>query len=203
MTRRVVIALLTPPGWVPPGLDPYDWRVALAEDMVDLLATLAEVDTAVAVPVEDRQVADAVRWPSTPVYALAEATPTAALAAAALDGYEQAAVLAGDAPDLPAMMIGKLLRPLSTRPASVAPANGGGLLGVASRLPVPDWLDGVDLDRSTVGELSGATPRRGLIATAPGWHRLRDPDALARLDPAVEGWEATRALLTRAHLALD
>lgn len=202
MTRRVVIALLTPPIWVPPGVEPYAWRVALAEDMADLLATLAQAEAAVAVPVEDRHLADAVRWPATSVYPLAAATPAAALAAAALDGYDQAAVLAGDAPDLPAMMIGKLLRPLSTRPAAVAPANGGGLLGVASRLPVPDWLADVDLDNSTVAGLAAAPPRRGLIATAPGWYRLRGPDDLTRLDPAVEGWEATRALLTYGHLAL-
>jgi hypothetical protein len=38
-----------------------------------------------------------------------------------------------------------------------------------------------------------------LTDVAPGsaWHRLRGPDDLARLDPRLEGWEATRALLTR------
>ncbi|HEX6497522.1 MAG TPA: hypothetical protein VF054_00650 [Micromonosporaceae bacterium] len=202
MTRRVVIALLTPPVWVPPGVDPHAWRLALAEDVVDLLATLAQVDAAVAVPVDEREIADAVRWPSTTVYPLASATPGAALAAAALDGYEQAAVLASDAPDLPAMMIGKLLRPLSTRAAAAAAATGGGLVGVACRLPVPDWLATVDLDVSTVTELSAAAPRRGSVAAAPGWHRLRGAEDLSSLDPAVEGWDATRALLTRGQLAL-
>jgi hypothetical protein len=30
---------------------------------------------------------------------------------------------------------------------------------------------------------------------APAWRRLRGPDDLATLDPAVEGWDTTRALL--------
>ena len=38
----------TPVPWTPPGIDPADWRAALAEDVVDLLATLNEVDAAVA-----------------------------------------------------------------------------------------------------------------------------------------------------------
>jgi hypothetical protein len=29
----------------------------------------------------------------------------------------------------------------------------------------------------------------------PGWHRLRTPDDLRLLDPGLEGWENTRALL--------
>jgi hypothetical protein len=32
---------------------------------------------------------------------------------------------------------------------------------------------------------------------AEGWHRLRAPDTVSRLDPRLEGWEATRVLLDR------
>jgi hypothetical protein len=35
-----------------------------------------------------------------------------------------------------------------------------------------------------------------MIATAPGWHRLRTPADLTRLDPGLEGWDNTRALLS-------
>jgi hypothetical protein len=213
MVRRAVIALLVPVPWHPPGIDPVTWRTALAEDLVDLLATLNEVDPAIAATAADRPLADAIAWPGMPVYEVPAATPAAAFAAAAADGYDQAAVLAADAPDLPGLLVGKLLRPLTTRTLAVAPATaltvpaadppvqpaggvpGPGLLGVASRLPAPDWLPDLDLDQGTVAALRTAAPSRPQIATAPGWRRLRGPGDLSTLDPAVAGWDATRALL--------
>ncbi|MEU1884993.1 hypothetical protein ABZ491_05845 [Micromonospora rifamycinica] len=196
MVRRVVVALLGPVVWSPPGVDPVQWRTALAEDVVDLLATLAEVETAVAATPADRWLADAVRWPGTTVYEVPEPTVTAVLAA--LDGYDQAAVLAADAPDLPGLVLGKLLRPLTSRPVAVAPVEGGGpgLLGVASRLPVPGWLPALDLDAAGPADLRRAAPAPADVAVTPGWHRLRGPADLAALDPAVEGWDTTRTLLS-------
>ncbi|MFC0503290.1 hypothetical protein [Micromonospora costi] len=197
MVRRVVVALLGPVTWAPPGVDPVRWRTALAEDTVDLLAMLTEVDTAVAVTPADRAVADAVTWPDMAVYEVPEPTPSAVFAA--LSGYDQAAVIAADAPDLPGLTIGKLLRPLTSRPVAVAPAEGGpGLLGVAARLPVPPWLPPVDLDETLPAAVRAAAPRPGDLAVTPAWRRLRGPADLAALDPAVEGWEATRALLSGA-----
>ncbi|MEU6203715.1 hypothetical protein ABZ814_09005 [Micromonospora musae] len=197
MVRRVVVALLGPVTWAPPGVDPVRWRTALAEDTVDLLAMLTEVDTAVAVTPADRAIADAVMWPDTAVYEVAEPTPSAVFSA--LSGYDQAAVIAADAPDLPGLTIGKLLRPLTSRPVAVAPAEGGpGLLGVAARLPVPPWLPPVDLDETLPAAVRAAAPRPGDLAVTPAWRRLRGPADLAALDPAVEGWEATRALLSGA-----
>ncbi|TCB97659.1 hypothetical protein E0H26_12165 [Micromonospora zingiberis] len=214
MARRVVVALLAPVTWAPPGIDPGDWRTALAEDVVDLLATLNEADTAVAVTPADRWLADAVIWPGTSVYEVPEPTPNAVFAAlgggdgAAPDPgdvqpvpgrYEQAAVVAGDAPDLPGLTIGKLLRPLTSRPVAVAPVEGGsGLLGAAARLPVPRWLPPLDLDAAVPAAVRAAAPRPGDLAVTPSWHRLRGPADLARLDPALAGWENTRALLSGA-----
>jgi hypothetical protein len=175
-------------------VDPGVWRRALAEDVVDLLATLASVVPALAVVPADRALADAVLWPGTRVYELPVLTCDVIFAAATRDGYEQAALIAADAPDLPGMLVGKLLRPLSSRPVSVAPALTGGLLGLAARLPAPDWLPLVGLDAS-LDQLRKAAPEVGQVATATGWHRLTEPDALARLDTGLEGWEATRALL--------
>lgn len=192
---RVVVALLGPVRWAPPGIDLNKWRTALAEDVVDLLASLAQVDAAIAVDAADRDLASALAWPRMPVYALSPPTPAAALEAAAADGYAQAAVLPGDAPDLPGLLVGKLLQPLSTRTLAVAPAYGGGLLGISARLPAPAWLPDVDLDTAAVDEIRAAAPRRALVATTPGWHRVRGPDDLIRLDPALEGWAATRALM--------
>lgn len=178
-----MIALLTPVPWAPPGVEPATWRAALAEDVVDLLAALVEVEPAIAVTEADRDLAAAVRWPRMPVYALPHATLRPALTAAAEDGYEQAAVVVADAPDLPGLLVAKLLRPLSTRAVAVAPALGGpGLLGVAARLPAPDWLPDLDLDSATPMDLTRAAPRRALVATAPGWRRLRGPGDLPGLD---------------------
>lgn len=196
MTRRVVVALLAPVAWSPPGIDPADWRHALAEDVVDLLATLQEVETAVAVTPADRPLAEAVVWPGTPV--LEVPVPAVNAVLAALDGYDQAAVIAADAPDLPGLTIGKLLRPLTTRPVAVAPVEGAdpGLIGLAARLPAPDWLPEVDLDTAVPGPIRSAAPRPADLAVTAAWRRVRGPADLATLDPAVEGWEATRTLLS-------
>ncbi|MFI7077935.1 MULTISPECIES: hypothetical protein [unclassified Micromonospora] len=202
MARRVVVALLAPVAWTPPGIDPADWRRALAEDVVDLLAMLNEVDTAVAATPADRRLADEVIWPGTTVYEVPEPTPNAVFAAltASGDGYEQAAVVAGDAPDLPGLTVGKLLRPLTSRPVALAPVEGGvpGLLGAAVRLPVPSWLPALDLDSAVPAAVRAAAPEPGDLAVTPSWHRLRGPADLARLDLALDGWEHTRALLSGA-----
>jgi hypothetical protein len=194
VTRRVVIALLTPVAWAPPGAGAAHWRRALAEDVVDLVASLAAADGAIASRRDDAGLAADIAWPGMPVYE-AE-TPRDALERAAADGYDQAAVLVGDAPDLPGLLVGKLLQPLGTRHAAVSPARNGGLIGVAARLPVPAWFPDLDLDGAAAADVRAAAPRRALVAETPGWHRLRGPADLARLDPALDGWDTTRALLS-------
>lgn len=196
MPRRAVIALLVPVPWHPPGIDAQAWRTALAEDVVDLLATLSEVEPAIAATPGDRPLAEAIAWPGMPIYEIPTLAVSAALAAAAADGFEQAAVLAADAADLPGLTVGKLLRPLTTRPVAVAAAGPpGGLLGVAARLPAASWLAGLDLDTGSAGLLRHAAPSPADVVSTPQWRRLRGPDDLATLDPALEGWEVTRALL--------
>ena len=195
--KNVVIALLTPVVWAPPGIRPDYWRRALAEDVVDLLCTLAGADAAIATARCDRALADEVAWPGMTVYDLGDtAMPRAALRAARADGYKIGAVLAADAPDLPGLVIGKLLQPLTSRIVAVAPAVGNGLLGVASRLPVPDWLPEVDLEAMRPEQVRADAPRPAMVAITPGWHRQRGPGDLGRLNPALEGWETTRVLLS-------
>jgi hypothetical protein len=194
VTRRVAIAALSPSDWTPPGADALTWRCALADDVLDVLATLAEVEAAVAIGPADEGLRSRIGWPGLSWYAGTDVN--AALQAAHADGFEQAVVLPGDAPDLPGMLIAKLLRPLSSRPLCAAPAVGGpGLLGLAARLPAPTWLPAGPLDALSVPILRAAAPRPAEVAAAPGWHRLRGPDDLRRLDPRLEGWDATRALL--------
>lgn len=199
----------------PPGIDPAAFARALVEDTADVVAGLELVVPAVAVsqagedalggpPVED------LVWPGTPVIRLAGdggPRPAAqALAALADLGAEQAAVLAPDAPDLPPLLIGKLFRALgSERRAGVAicPAEGGGLVALAAWLPPPGWLatvqtaaEAAELDVGDIAErLRAAAPSRGAVRNGPGWHRIRSPADLTRLDPGLEGWDATRELL--------
>ena len=211
MTGTVVIVALSPLSWVPERVDAAAWRAALAEDTVDLVHGLAGTDAAVASAPADLALAAAVRWPTMRVYQLpgdptgagdpagdgftasdgfTAGMVTAALAAAATDGYQRAAVLCADAPDLPALLVGKLLRPLTTRPVALMPAVGAGLVGVAARLPAPDWLMAASVD-----EVKAAAPRRSDVAVTPAWGRLRTPADLGRLDPGLEGWDATRLLI--------
>ncbi|MDT5042744.1 MAG: hypothetical protein QOE51_3729 [Actinoplanes sp.] len=194
--KRVVVALLVPVVWHPPGVELAAWRTALAEDVVDLLARLAQAEPAIAATSADLGLAEAIAWPGTPIYEVATATVRPVLEAAAKDGFDQAAVLAADAADVPGMILGKLLRPLSSKPVAVAP-NGGdsGLLAVASHLPPPDWLADADLDTATVMQLRKTAPQPSDVESTPDWRRLRGPADLATLDPALEGWETTRALL--------
>jgi hypothetical protein len=201
VTQRIVVVPLAPPQWAPPGADPARWRRALADDVVDLLATLAEVEPALAVVEVDRGFAAAVAWPTMRVYVLPDLAVHTLFAAVAGDGFDQAAVIAADAPDLPGMQIAKLLRPLTTRPLAAAPIVGEdlGLLGLAARLPAPLWLPDLDLETSTVAKIRAAAPDATDVIGTPGWHRLRIPAALARLDPELDGWEQTRALLSGAH----
>jgi hypothetical protein len=182
--------------WHPPGVDPAAWRAALAEDVVDLLARLAQAEPAIAATAADRALAEEIAWPGMPIYEVPSATVRPVLDAVAKDGFEQAAVLAADAADVPGMVLGKLLRPLGSKPVAVAPAGpGGGLLAVATRLPAPDWLTDHDLDAATPMSLRRTAPQPSDVESTPDWHRLRGPADLAALDPALEGWEATRALL--------
>lgn len=196
MTRRVVVALLVPVSWSPPGVELGAWRAALAEDVVDLLARLAQAEPAIAATPEDRALAEQIAWPGTRIYQVPGTTVLPVFEAAATDGFEQAAVVAADAPDLPGMILGKLLQPLDTKAVALAPAAGSpGLLGVATTLPAPDWLVDHDLDTGSAALLRRTAPSPGDVTSTPPWRRLRGPAELSALDPALEGWENTRALL--------
>ncbi|MBM2622445.1 hypothetical protein JIG36_43790 [Actinoplanes sp. LDG1-06] len=196
MTRRLVAALLVPVMWSPPGVDLDAWRAALAEDVVDLLARLAQAEAAIAATADDRKLAEEIAWPGMRIYEVPTATYGPVLAAATADGFDQAAVIAADAPDLPGMILGKLLRPLESKAVAVAAGGpGNGLLGLATSLPAPAWLADHDLDSATAQVVRRNAPNPGDVSSTPEWRRLRGAAELASLDPALEGWENTRALL--------
>ncbi|MEU8229306.1 hypothetical protein AB0C12_06845 [Actinoplanes sp. NPDC048967] len=196
MTKRVVVALLNPVTWSPPGTGLGQWRAALAEDVVDLLARLAQAEPAIAATADDLDLAREIAWPGMPIYEVPTATVLPVLRAAEKDGYNQAAVLAADAADVPGMILGKLLRPLSSKPVAVAPTGQeSGLLALAANLPAPEWLTDTDLDTATPMTVRRSAPQPSLVESTADWRRLRGPYDLATLDPALEGWENTRAIL--------
>jgi hypothetical protein len=199
MTRRVVAAVLSPPAWTPPGVEARTWRLAMAEDLLDVLARMVEVDAAVVVGPGDDGLRSVLGWPGLRWYGVQSAVITDVFAAVAASGeYDHAALVVADAPDLPGLHLAKLLRPLTSRPVAVAPAtDGSGVLGVATRLPIPAWLPALPLSGLSVARVRASAPRPAEVAVTAGWHRLRGPDTLDRLDPRLEGWEATRLVLDR------
>ncbi len=191
MTR--VAAVLVTPGMAeaaPPGVDPAEFLTAMAEDTYEMVAGLELVRPVIlsaGVPgLED------IAWPGTPVLPIA----SPADAFAALPQEEEGVIVSADAPDLPPLLIGKLFRELGRAHLAVCPAEGGGAVAVAARLPVPEWA-APDFDEpDVVAAMRSRAPGPRMVATGPGWHRLRKPQDVARLDPGLEGWDNTRALLT-------
>ena len=172
--------------------------LAMLEDVVDLIEAMREVDAALAVPGGADAAVRAVTWPGMPVVDV-PAGPTLCdvLDALAAAGADEAAVVAPDAPDLPALLLGKLHSALTTAEVAVCPADDGRLVALAARLPAPDWLRSSAAtldDTDVVRRLRAQAPRRALHV-GPGWHRIRGPEDAERLDPGLEGWEATRAVL--------
>ncbi|WP_217708957.1 hypothetical protein [Nonomuraea rhodomycinica] len=180
----------------PDDVDPREFLEALAEDAYEVVAGLDLVTPVLVtcVPGLDHLV-----WPGTEVIEVPEDEPLAGIAGR-LDG-DQAVVLSADAPDLPPLLIGKLFRELGRALVSVCPADGGGAVAMAFGLPMPAWAGaGLD-DDEPVAALRAAAPGRRMVATVPGWHRLRTADDLMRLDPGLEGWDNTRALLSGSGLS--
>lgn len=181
----------------PPGIDPDSYAAALFEDVAEVVYGMAEVDSLVICGPGGSPAAHSLVWPEVPVLELAEHGLLAAAGVAAGRGYAEAVVVAGDVPDLPALILAKAFQALSRSPVAVAPADGGGAVAIGVRLPPPPWLPAVDLDTpAVVAQLRRAAPRPAQVAVTPGWHRLRTPSDVHQLDPGLEGWEATRALLS-------
>ncbi|TCC46557.1 hypothetical protein E0H75_26225 [Kribbella capetownensis] len=200
--RRVVVLVVPGTGtWAPPGRDAEAWRLALAEDTYEVLAALDRVDVAVAVVGADESALESVSaltWPGTPVYAVDAARPV--LDAVELAGPAAAVVaVSHDVPDLPGLLIGKLFRSLSTADIAVTPSEDGTVAAIGVRLPTADWVSAAAPTFDTpLAELEAVKPRRHAVGFGPGWHRLRSNADIARLDPGLEGWDATRSLLRHA-----
>lgn len=174
----------------PDGVEPRTWLEAVAEDTYEIVAGLELVTPLLVTSVAGL---DEIVWPGTEVVVIDEDEPLASVVRR-LKG-EQAVVVSGDAPDLPPLLVGKLFRELGRTEISVCPDERGGAVALACRLPMPGWAE-PDLDApDPVADLRAQAPGRRMVATVPGWHRLRGRDDLTLLDPGLEGWDSTRALL--------
>jgi hypothetical protein len=197
--RRVVVLVVPQPSWAPPGRAPDEWRLAMAEDTYEVLAGLDLVEAAVAVVGGDDAAVEGVAgvtWPGTPVFAVGRAFD----AVDRVGEADSVVLVAHDAPDLPGLLVGKLFRALGPADAAVCPASDGSLVAIGFKVPVADWLrDLAPGPDTTLAELDAAKPRRLAVGLGPGWHRLRGLADIARLDPGLEGWEATRAFLSGRH----
>ncbi|GAA3105339.1 DUF2064 domain-containing protein [Streptosporangium carneum] len=179
----------------PPGTDPARFLTAVAEDAYELVAALDFVTPVLVTSVPGME---EIVWPGTPVVEIPDLSGAELVRAAfeALPYGGQAVVLSADAPDLPPLLIGKLFRELGRARVAVCPAADGGAVAIAAHLPLPDWAEvGFD-DPEPVRSLRARAPGPRTVATGPGWHRLRDPRDIHRLDPGLEGWDNTRALLS-------
>ena len=172
--------------------------LAMLEDVVDLVEAMQEVEAALAVPAGAHDAVRGVTWPGMPVVDVpTEPTACDVLDALAAVGADEAGVVCPDAPDLPALLLGKLHSALTNAEVAVCPSDDGRLVALASRLPVPEWLRAGQItldDEDVVRRLRAQAPRRTLHI-GPGWHRIRGAGDSARLDPGLEGWDATRAVL--------
>ena len=193
MTGRVVAA------WAAAGGVDAELAAAMLEDVVDMIEAMQQVDGAVLTTASLADRARSVAWPGMPVIEVPETADVGAAldAVHAVTGADAAAVVCADSPDLPPLLLGKLFSALTSATVAVCPAEGGGLVALAARLPVEGWLRGLALrldDGDASEALRAAAPPRA-FHVGPGWHRVRTDADTGRLDPGLEGWETTRALL--------
>jgi hypothetical protein len=173
--------------------------MAMLEDVVDLVADMTLVQACLVVPEGSDPAMRDVVWPGMPVVDIVDRRVGSAVAALADAGADEAAVVVPDAPDLPALLLGKLHSALTSAEVAVCPAADGRLVAVAARVPLAAWVGDVTLDDAdALDRLRTAVPRRAALHVGAGWHRVGGEDDARRLDPGLEGWEHTRALLGRS-----
>ena len=192
--RRLVLVLARHDagGAAPPGVAPAAFAPACLTDTYEVAADLVGAASGLVGPPE----LDELLWPGS-VRLDDRGLPD--LLERCADLADEVVLVPADVPDLPGLVLAKQLKVLHRTDVAVAPERGGpGCVALGFRLPVAPWvpLDRLDLDVDPRPLLAAASPAPGLVETTPDWHRLRGPAAVHRLDPALEGWEETRALLS-------
>lgn len=173
----------------PPGVSAPTFAAAALSDTYEVLAGLDGVISGIVGTPEH----EALLWPGSVLLTVDGIRAAADAVAAGVVVFVPA-----DAPDLPQLVVAKVFKALVRAEVCVGPERGGdGVVALGVRLPWPTWLPAdLALDRDPYPELARRVPDRRLLARSPDWHRLRSPAAVDRLDPGLEGWEETRALLS-------
>ncbi|CAA9388209.1 MAG: hypothetical protein AVDCRST_MAG75-1409 [uncultured Propionibacteriaceae bacterium] len=193
-TRRVALVLAQHAAVAPPGIDQAAYSRACLADTYEVLSDLEQVQAGI---VGNAPVRAELLWPGD----LGLSWPgsirrlTEELAGIA----DQLVVVPADVPDLPGLMVAKVFKALQRAEVCCAPQRGdaAGCAAIGVQVPWPEWVScDLDLDRANVDQLTVLAPRRSLAAVGPDWHRMRTAAAVGRLDPRLEGWEMTRALLS-------
>ncbi|MCW2809814.1 MAG: hypothetical protein JWP61_272 [Friedmanniella sp.] len=176
----------------PPGVDAQRFAAACLADTYEVLADLVGVTSGVVGP---PSLSDLL-WPG--ALHLPEELGVREVAARVGTSFDELVLVPADAPDLPGLVLAKMFKVLHRVDLTVAPERGGpGMVALGLALPLADWVpdEALDLDRLDWPALLARAPQRSRGALSPDWHRLRTADAIRRLDPRLEGWEETRALL--------
>jgi hypothetical protein len=181
-------------------MDPETFAAACLLDSYEVVADLIDVRSGIAGPASVAELL----WPGA-LHLPADIT-VSAIARQLSGEADELVVVPADVPDLPGLVLAKLFKVLHRTDIAIAPEHGGsGCVAIGISLPLADWIpeDAFDLDRNPFARLSTIAPRRSRCTLTPTWHRLRTPADVARLDPNLEGWEETRALLSSRALASE
>jgi hypothetical protein len=181
-------------------MDPETFAEACLLDSYEVVADLIDVRSGIAGPASVAELL----WPGA-LHLPADIT-VSAIARQLSDEADELVVVPADVPDLPGLVLAKLFKVLHRTDIAVAPEQGGsGCVAIGISLPLADWIpqDAFDLDQNPFARLSAIAPRRSRCTLTPTWRRLRTPADVAQLDPNLEGWEETRALLSGRALASE
>jgi hypothetical protein len=184
----------------PVGVDSSVFAAACLLDSYEVVADLIGVTSGIAGPGSAAEML----WPGG--LHLPDDITVPTMAGQLSEVADELVVLPADLPDLPGLVLAKLFKVLHRTDIAIAPERGGvGCAAIGLSLPLADWIpdDAFDLDHNPFERLSAAAPRRSRCTLTPAWHRLRTPNDLRRLDPGLEGWEETRALLAGESLTAD
>ncbi len=200
--RRVAIVLARydASSATPDGIEPEAFAAACLLDSYEVVADLIEVTSGIAGPPSVSEML----WPG--ALHLPTDVTVPIMAQQLSEIADELVVLPADLPDLPGLVLAKLFKVLHRTDIAIAPERAGsGCAAIGVSLPLAEWIpdDAFDLDDNPYSRLSASAPRRSRCTLSPAWHRLRAPADVSRLDPGLEGWEETRALLAGHSQATD
>lgn len=188
----VVLARYDAYSAAPEGIAPDAFAAACLLDSYEVLADLIGVRSGISGPPEVAELL----WPG--ALQLPADIAVRTIAGQLSGQVDELVVIPADVPDLPGLVLAKLFKVLHRTDIAIAPErSGAGCVAIGVSLPLAEWIpdDAFDLDHNPFARLSAIAPRKSRCALAPTWHRLRTPADVTRLDPGLEGWEETRALL--------